>query len=300
MQRKAPDDLAFQAHRHLAPTRESMTEPLTGGNIDHWDSQNRSGRLDPATDGRRLIFLAGLHRSGTSLLHRCLSDHPHISGFENTGAFEDEGQHLQTVYPPAYSFGGPGLFGFAEGAYLDERAPLATPENAHRLLSEWEPFWDTNKRMLVEKSPPNLIRTRFLQSLFPGSRFVVVLRHPIAVSYATQKWTPATVWIQTLLKHWLTCHERFERDRAHLDHVHVLRYEDFVASPERELNRIHRFLDLDPVPLQREVRPGVNDDYFAIWARRRRNPLTRPYTSYVVRKLGDRVARFGYSLTDWT
>ena len=46
-----------------------------------------------------LVFVGGLHRSGTSLVHRCLALHPAVSGFSGTGVPEDEGQHLQTVYP---------------------------------------------------------------------------------------------------------------------------------------------------------------------------------------------------------
>jgi len=45
----------------------------------------------------RIVFVAGLHRSGTSLVHRCLAAHPDVSGFADTGVPEDEGQHLQTV-----------------------------------------------------------------------------------------------------------------------------------------------------------------------------------------------------------
>lgn len=52
-------------------------------------------------------ILGGLHRSGTTLLFRMLREHPEISGFANNpdanewlGA-EDEGQYLQSVYPPA-------------------------------------------------------------------------------------------------------------------------------------------------------------------------------------------------------
>jgi len=52
-------------------------------------------------DTRQYVFIAGLHRSGTSVLARCLREHPQISGFRNTGVPEDEGQHLQDVYPAA-------------------------------------------------------------------------------------------------------------------------------------------------------------------------------------------------------
>jgi hypothetical protein len=35
-------------------------------------------------DGHRFVFLAGLHRSGTTLLARLLAAHPEISGFSDT------------------------------------------------------------------------------------------------------------------------------------------------------------------------------------------------------------------------
>ena len=66
--------------------------------------------IEPVNPGHLLVFVGGLHRSGTTPLARALSAHPDISGFSNTGVPEDEGQHLQDVYPPAYVLGGPGRF----------------------------------------------------------------------------------------------------------------------------------------------------------------------------------------------
>ena len=56
----------------------------------------------------RLLFIGGLHRSGTSLIHRCISSHPQVAGFHDTGVLEDEGQYLQGVYPIGQAHGGPG------------------------------------------------------------------------------------------------------------------------------------------------------------------------------------------------
>ena len=134
------------------------------------------------------VFIGGLHRSGTTLLTRCLAQHPQVSGFADTGAIEDEGQHLQTVYHPANRHGGPGRFGFHDAAFLDESSPLVSEANRRKLLEEWSPHWDMSKPVLVEKSPPNLIRTRFLQGLFPGSYHVVMMResgdHPVILREA--------------------------------------------------------------------------------------------------------------------
>lgn len=261
--------------------------------------------------GGRLAFVGGLHRSGTSIVHRCLADHPEVSGLHDTGVPEDEGQHLQSLYPPAWVHGGPGVFGFSPEAHLDETSPLVSEANARKLLSEWLPYWDADRRILVEKSPQNLLQSRFLQALFPSCRFIIVLRHPVAVSYATQKWTTwaprlrrlgisnkrlPKIWIHRLIEHWLVCHERFERDRPHLNEVLVVRYEDFVANPQERLHEMQAFLGLPPAELQREVQGGVNDRYWRAWEARRSHPLTRFYAQAVVRRLEERVRRFGYSL----
>jgi len=119
------------------------------------------------------VFLGGLHRSGTTLLARLLAAHPEVSGFSETGVPADEGQHLQTVYPPARAFGGPGRFAFRGESHLTESSPLVSEENARRLLADWGRHWDMTKPVLVEKSPPNLIRMRFLQALFPEAVILV-------------------------------------------------------------------------------------------------------------------------------
>ncbi len=242
------------------------------------------------------IFLAGLHRSGTSLLHEILRSHPDISGFSGTGVPEDEGQHLQTIYPPAKDFGGAGRFALDPRSHMDEHHPLATEENARRLFAQWCPHYDLSRPLLVEKSPPNIVRTRFLQRLFPGSRFVVILRHPLAVAYATRKWRRLTP-VGRLVRHNLLAYERFLEDMSYLEQVHVLRYEEFVLDPQGMLDGICRFLGVDPMPLRQEVRRDVNHRYFAMWDRDRRRLPGRLLLRFGP-SLEARANRFGYSLLD--
>jgi hypothetical protein len=72
----------------------------------------------------KIVFIVGLHRSGTTLLEDIFSKHADVSSFENTGFPMDEGQYLQTVYPIGQHFGGPGKFGFHKAAHLTEASPL--------------------------------------------------------------------------------------------------------------------------------------------------------------------------------
>jgi len=214
---------------------------------------------DPS--GHRMVFICGLHRSGTSLLHRCIGGHPATSAFANTGVDEDEGQHLQNVYPVDGQHGGPGRFGFQPSARLTEASDLVDDDKRARLFDQWSRYWDLSKSHLVEKSPPNLIRMRFLQAMFPGAQFIVLLRHPIAVSYATGKWSNTR--FHNLIHHWLVCHKIMLEDLPHLQQALLLRYEDFVREPECSLARIWSFLDLPPHHPNEEVQTAVNDHYYA-------------------------------------
>ena len=246
-------------------------------------------------EGHRLVFLAGLHRSGTTLLARLLAAHPEVSGFSGTDVPADEGQHLQTVYPAAKVYGGPGRFGFAPESHLTEESPLASEASALALWEQWSPHWDLARPVLLEKSPPNLLKTRFLQALFPSSAFVVVLRHPIAVSLATAKWR-RTRRYHRLLEHWLRCHELFAGDRRQLDRVHVIRYEELVREPEAVLRGIFGFLELEPIPPSEPVGAGADERYFRQWRELQRDPRMRAYLTLSALRYERRARRFGYSL----
>lgn len=246
---------------------------------------------------KSFIFLAGHHRSGTSLLHEIIREHPLVSGFSKTGVKEDEGQLLQSVYPAGKEYGGVGRYIFDKRAYMDENHALATDESAEALMEQWGEYYDPACPHYLEKSPPNLIRTRFLQKLFPNSRFVVILRHPLAVGFATRKWSNTS--IKSLIEHTLRGYEIFMDDMPHLNNVYVLRYEDFVKSPGDEIVKVYEFLGLEPIPLRHEVRPNVNEKYFSAWRSNRQSLLNRlrfPVSS----RLEGRANRFGYSLRNCT
>lgn len=248
-------------------------------------------------DRYKFIFLCGLHRSGTSPLFRTLREHPEISGFHNTGVPEDEGQFLQTVFPAARIFGGAGRFGLVPEAHLTEKSPLVTSENQERLFTDWARYWDLSKQCLLEKSPPNLIRTRFLQALFPNSYFVVIFRHPIPVSLSTSKWTACN--LHSLVEHWIHCHDLFELDHPHLNRVLVIRYEDLIRSTSFVVGQICKFLDLAPhVPTPLD--PAGNDAYFSNWRSLSQDKARRKEFRQIVRKYERKVRSHGYSLMEYS
>jgi hypothetical protein len=246
----------------------------------------------------RYAFVAGLHRSGTTLVARCLSEHPDVSGFHDTGVTEDEGQFLQSVYPVGRVHGGPGRFAFDPEAHLTEASPLVTPANAATLRAEWGRHWDLSRTVLLEKSPPNLVRTRFLQAMFPASSFVIVIRHPVAVAFAIKTRRPKRTDVDDMLRHWVVAHEVLEADLPHLERVTVVAYESFVAAPEPELAAVQAFLGIPPAPSGLEIRTDTNDRYFDMWRQELGRTLAGRKHRALVAELEERVRRFGYSLDD--
>ncbi len=262
------------------------------------DSYRRpSQRMD--LDRHTLVFIGGLHRSGTTPMARCIAEHHQVSGFRGTGVEEDEGQHLQTVYPPARMRGGPGRFALSERSHLTEASPLATPENAQRLLSEWGAHWDLRRRILLEKSPPNLLMTRFLQQLFPAARFIIVVRNPVIVALSTKKWAR---WqsFESLLENWFRAHDMFRADAAYLRHLHVVKYEHFVTEPGQTIKEVAEFLELaGEIPAQ-AVQSHRSRAYEKTWQEFRHS--ARPWRRLRFRRLCERfeesARRYGYSVRD--
>ena len=248
--------------------------------------------------GWKYVFICGLHRSGTSLLGRNVARLENCTGFKDTGVTEDEGQFLQDVYPIAKVYGGAGKFGFDPRAHLTETSPLLTPENALKLRQSWERYWDQSKAIRVEKTPANLLKTRFLQAMFPNSYFIVIRRHPVPVSMANQKWKVSFAPLHDLFDHWLHCHALFEEDRKYLKHVYELSYEDYVRNPDKYHDAIAAFIGTRvPQGAREDVTGAYNQKYFNRWSQLLNSSLFARYFQYIAVKYEPKFIKYGYSLT---
>jgi hypothetical protein len=268
-------------------------------------------RLALAVGDYTFVFVCGLQRSGTTMLYRSLDEHPDVSALSGTARPGNEGQHNQSVYPGDEYHSKGGRFAFRPAARLTETSALVTEANRRKLFEEWARYWDLSKPCLLEKSPPNLIRMRFLQAMFPSSCFIVLLRHPIPVTLATERWGGDRT--HSLVEHWLRAHELFLEDIPHIRRLHTVRYEELVADPDVTMEKAFAFLGLqDPNPgrpraegvnadnfaADRTLRSGVNDKYFEDWQRRRRSLAQRLYLDAVAWRYERRVRVFGYSLRE--
>jgi hypothetical protein len=114
---------------------------------------------------------------------------------------------------------------------------------AHRCVYDWMPYLAVQEgHVLLEKSPPNTIRSRWLQANFTPARFVAMFRSPYAVAEGVRRRTGAS--LEDAARHWTEANQLFLDDVASLEHVVRIRYEDFCETPEKYLAELTEFLGL--------------------------------------------------------
>ncbi len=198
--------------------------------------------LTPMPKDKTWVFLVGCYNSGTTLLAELLGQHPSIS------ALETEGHFITDQFIKDYDIGLPRMWVKREDLFrLDE---TSTGPDPVRVKKEWAMRLDLRKPVLLEKSPPNSARTRWLQAHFENARFVGIIRNGYAVAEGiTRKADPKHLkdsWpIGMSAYQWQRSNEVLLEDAKHLEHFLWVSYEELAADTAATLNRITRFIGID-------------------------------------------------------
>nr|WTB36362.1 sulfotransferase [Streptomyces sp. NBC_00830] len=98
----------------------------------------------------------------------------------------------------------------------------------------------SGKDVIVDKTPPNTLIWPRLQRCWPGARYILLLRHPDAVtaSLTSRRTDPDRKAIHAEV---LDYCERLEEARRNLD-AHVITYEELTAEPERTTRGLCAYL----------------------------------------------------------
>lgn len=246
-------------------------------------------------DEHRFVFIGGLPRSGTTLLAAEVARSPGVANLEGIGPVADEGQYVQDVYSTQQQAGGIDRFGYSPDMHLTEQSPQANEASRAALWKAWAPHWDTEAPVLIEKTPSNLLKMRFLQAVFPGSSFVVVVRHPVAEAMALRGRGWSQKPVDKLVDHWVHAHEVMVADLPHVERVVVVRYEDLVTQPGLVLGALQDFLDLERVSTGEEPRQDLNDRYLEDW--NTGGFRTRRANRRTVKRYESSISRYGYSFS---
>lgn len=193
------------------------------------------------------VFILGVNNSGTTVFARLLQQHPEVRGLPK------EGQLLSDAFPrPRFNGVGrlwslrPDLFHWTEEH---------DPSPAARARYDWLPHFPRGRGLLLEKSPPNTLRSRWLQRYFSPARFLGIVRSPYATCEGIRRRIGCE--IADAARHWTASMEFMLSDMEHLERCLWFRYEDLTAEPERYLDQMERFLGLE-TPLDRTGIAKVN------------------------------------------
>ena len=222
-------------------------------------AQRRNRDLTDAVDSsepmaRRLLFLIGSPRSGSTLLARMIGAHsevhapaePHLlTPLAHLGYFA---RVDQAPYDPIISEGAirelVAVLPAGEEDYVAALRAYCDHLYAGLLATQAAP-------LLLDKTPAYALVLDFVVRLYPDARYIVLTRNPLAVwSSFVQSFFDgdhaAAHQHNPLLERYVPAIARFLREKpAPLCHV---RYEELVETPELHVRRICEFVDLDFEP----------------------------------------------------
>jgi hypothetical protein len=102
---------------------------------------------------------------------------------------------------------------------------------------------DVHAPFLIEKSPPNAVRTRWLQAHFQPAVFIGIVRNGYAVAEGIRR--RAGHDIEVAGEQWARSNEVMLSDWEHLHRARLVRYEDLARESTTSLTDLLTFVGLD-------------------------------------------------------
>lgn len=193
-----------------------------------------------AGDTPGLVFIVGMHRSGTTLLERILAGHPDLADGGESYVFQ-AALHLVADYRPQ---------GMLDEALLDrlQGADLAEAGGIFRSYARWRA---RGRGFMTEKLPPNFLLLGQILEALPEARILHMRRDPMdtcfsnlrtyfegAAGYSYDQRALGDYYLRyrALMRHW---HDVAPGRILDVD------YAALVERPEAEARRIAAFCGLD-------------------------------------------------------
>ena len=164
------------------------------------------------------IFILCPPFSGSTLLWKLVSTSPAVSSLPKEGQFLPEVREIMRHEP-------------------------WNPETRYpweRIKAVWEQYWDRDKPLLVEKSPPHIIRTNAIIEHFDPIYFIVMVRNPYAHTEGLMR---RSNWgAQRAAEFSVRCLRQQAENAEKLDRTLTLTYEELVSDPAAVSSRIQTFI----------------------------------------------------------
>jgi hypothetical protein len=171
----------------------------------------------------KYLFILSPPASGSTLLHELICRSDAVSPNNTVGT--REGQTLSDVRGMMYDVG-------------DRWDPNLEIDWAF-VKQAWHKIWNSKKPILLEKSPPNLMRAPDIANAFQPASFICLVRNPYACAErAKQQGDNLTTTAESLVVQLKKQQENLVR----LENTLLLTYEEICDSTNEVLTRLSGFL----------------------------------------------------------
>ncbi|MCG8425793.1 MAG: sulfotransferase [Chromatiales bacterium] len=252
---------------------------------DASDGSNEKSGNTPCS----MIFVTGASRSGTSMLARLLGEHKEILALQETHYFGDlcdpdeakalkSDEQLEQLSAILLARQNRGLWDSKPNASEQQQARQLVSSLPSNARSAGEVFSATlnhlatasGKSIGLEQTPRNIFYAEQLLALYPKARIVHIVRDPRAVLASQRnRWRMRQLgaghipsfemlrtWVNyhpvTMSKLWSEANQQALR-LLHRKHFLLVRFEDLVDAPQKEIQRICDFLDITFDPMMLDV-----------------------------------------------
>lgn len=179
--------------------------------------------VKPRARSQRFLFVLCPPYAGSTLMHEILCSSRNVSATN--------------------------VFGVREGHGLPEIRRLVGHEHDWdagfdypwpAIKAHWLQYWDTSKPVLMDKSPPNLLRAVALQQCFDPADFIVMTRDPYAHAEAMMRRNRLDAAAAAAFS--LRCLEHQRDNLERLERTCLVRYEDLIADGRAVAQRLSDFV----------------------------------------------------------
>ena len=237
--------LQLQAPQHQGENPGTYLEFVAAWRRDFTDAWLASCTPHPKEPASAMpVFIIGFPRSGTTLLEQILDSHPRLKAIEEKPLVNDLMHQV---------------VGLQAGT---ERLPQTLARlDAAQAASLRQAYFEAAARyvqlspgeILVDKLPLNIVRVPLIWRIFPDAKFILALRHPCDVCLSCFMhlfgMNPAMANF-TALDDTALLYTRVMGLWQHYAQLlplscHRVRYEDMVADPREETQRLFDFLGIE-------------------------------------------------------
>jgi hypothetical protein len=265
------------------------------------------------------VFLVGHPRSGTTFLGRFLGAHPEIAYWEEPellGSLRRIQETLVRLYRHLAIDAGldtTPLFRVstrdqieltaAKQAQADKLALRDSREIGYRLQQEF--LQRAEKRILLEKTPGQVLPVEGLRELLPAAKAIHIIRDPRDVASSTLRWIEREGWppwlpagddpVAVMASQWVQQVGDGLRAADGTATMFTLRHEDLAATPLEVTKELCTFLGIEWSErlddfLTRGFDTGIDPKTVGVW----RDELSDAQVATVAGRAGDLMVTLGY------